>query len=221
MGDREPVHFAAPPAMSFDPWDAKALAERAAPVAFPAAEIALQPANGEEERLWDVHVDGEVRGECAASRSTRLSGRSRLRVELVLGRCPTTTSPTGEHANNDGVPGARRPTPYRPLPSTPAAEFDLALSFRPRDGGEGRRGHPLAAGDLLERLAAFDQYEGSGVEAGHRSVAWRLTLRHPERTLRDKEIEGRRTGSYLRCRGAECQTANVLKDLRSVSSSSS
>jgi phenylalanyl-tRNA synthetase beta chain len=49
-----------------------------------------------------------------------------------------------------------------------------------------------AAGDLLERLMAFDQYEGSGVEAGYRSVAWRLTLRHPERTLRDKEIEGRR-----------------------------
>ena len=44
----------------------------------------------------------------------------------------------------------------------------------------------------LERLVAFDVYEGAGVEAGHRSVAWRLTLRHPERTLRDKEVEGRR-----------------------------
>ena len=55
----------------------------------------------------------------------------------------------------------------------------------------------LLAGDRLyalglERLVAFDEYNGSGVEAGHRSVAWRLTLRHPERTLRDKEIEGRR-----------------------------
>jgi phenylalanyl-tRNA synthetase beta chain len=38
----------------------------------------------------------------------------------------------------------------------------------------------------------FDVYEGPGVDAGHRSVAWRLTLRHPERTLRDKEIDGRR-----------------------------
>jgi phenylalanyl-tRNA synthetase beta chain len=45
---------------------------------------------------------------------------------------------------------------------------------------------------LLERLVAFDLYEGAGVDAGHRSVAWRLTLRHPERTLRDKEIDGRR-----------------------------
>jgi phenylalanyl-tRNA synthetase beta chain len=49
-----------------------------------------------------------------------------------------------------------------------------------------------SAGDLLERLDVFDLYEGEGVDAGHRSVAWRLTLRHPERTLRDKEIEGRR-----------------------------
>jgi len=49
-----------------------------------------------------------------------------------------------------------------------------------------------AAGDLLERIELFDLYEGAGIDEGHRSVAWRLTLRHAERTLRDKEIEGRR-----------------------------
>ena len=49
-----------------------------------------------------------------------------------------------------------------------------------------------AAGELLERVELFDLYEGAGIEPGYRSVAWRLTLRHPERTLRDKEIEGRR-----------------------------
>jgi phenylalanyl-tRNA synthetase beta chain len=50
-----------------------------------------------------------------------------------------------------------------------------------------------AAGELLERIELFDLYEGAGIDAGYRSVAWRLTLRHPERTLRDKEIEGRRS----------------------------
>ena len=50
-----------------------------------------------------------------------------------------------------------------------------------------------AAGELLERIDLFDLYEGAGIDEGHRSVAWRLTLRHPERTLRDKEIEGRRS----------------------------
>jgi phenylalanyl-tRNA synthetase beta chain len=76
----------------------------------------------------------------------------------------------------------------------PASEFDLALLIP-----EGIRAADVdrviraSAGDLLERLDVFDVYEGTGVEAGHRSVAWRLTLRHPERTLRDKEIEGRRS----------------------------
>jgi phenylalanyl-tRNA synthetase beta chain len=49
-----------------------------------------------------------------------------------------------------------------------------------------------SAGELLERLELFDQYTGKGVAAEFRSLAWRLTFRHPERTLRDKEIEGRR-----------------------------
>ncbi len=47
--------------------------------------------------------------------------------------------------------------------------------------------------DLLERLQLFDEYTGRGVPAGMRSLAWRLTFRHPERTLRDREIEGRRS----------------------------
>ncbi|MFN7458054.1 MAG: hypothetical protein ACK5U0_11690, partial [Gemmatimonas sp.] len=38
----------------------------------------------------------------------------------------------------------------------------------------------------------FDEFRGAGIPAGMRSLAWRLTWRHPERTLRDKEIEGRR-----------------------------
>jgi phenylalanyl-tRNA synthetase beta chain len=48
------------------------------------------------------------------------------------------------------------------------------------------------AGDLLERLELLDEYRGKGIEPGMRSLMWRLTLRHAERTLRDKEIEGRR-----------------------------
>ena len=47
-------------------------------------------------------------------------------------------------------------------------------------------------GETLERVSVFDEYRGEGVPAGSRSLAWRLTFRHPERTLRDKEIEGRR-----------------------------
>ena len=197
MGDREPVHFAGPPAAAFDAWDAKALAERTARVAFPAATIALQPAVGVGDELWTVLVDGEPRGEVRrVSLDAPVWARPAFGVELVLGTMSNgDVAPQGEHAH--GVieaPAPRRPKPYRPLPSTPAAEFDLALLLPPGvSAGEVEDVIRAAAGDLLERLAVFDQYEGAGVEAGHRSVAWRLTLRHPERTLRDKEIEGRRT----------------------------
>jgi phenylalanyl-tRNA synthetase beta chain len=44
----------------------------------------------------------------------------------------------------------------------------------------------------LERVTLFDEFRGTGVPSGHRSLGWRLTFRHPERTLRDKEIDGRR-----------------------------
>jgi phenylalanyl-tRNA synthetase beta chain len=49
-----------------------------------------------------------------------------------------------------------------------------------------------AGGELLEQVSLFDEFRGAGVPEGHRSLGWRLTFRHPERTLRDKEIEGRR-----------------------------
>jgi phenylalanyl-tRNA synthetase beta chain len=38
----------------------------------------------------------------------------------------------------------------------------------------------------------FDEYRGDRLPAGVRSVGWRLQVRHPDRTLRDKELDGRR-----------------------------
>jgi phenylalanyl-tRNA synthetase beta chain len=197
MGDREPLHFAGPPVTAFDAWDAKALAERAARVAFPGADVVLRPTDGDDDRLWSVLVAGEERGQVRRiPLDAPVWAKPAFGVELVLGAMSNNdVAPPGEHAHGTTEsPPHRRPTPYRPLPSTPAAEFDLALVLPP--GVTAARVDEVirsAAGELLERLAAFDQYEGNGVEAGHRSVAWRLTLRHPERTLRDKEIEGRRT----------------------------
>ena len=197
MGDREPIHFAGPPSMAYDAWDAKALAERTARVAFPASEIAMQPGDGDDGLLWSVLIAGEARGEVRrVPLDAPVWAKPAFGVELVLGSMSNNdVAPPGEHAHGttESAP-PRRPTPYRPLPSTPAAEFDLALLLPPGvTAASVEQVIRSAAGELLERLAAFDQYEGSGVEAGHRSVAWRLTLRHPERTLRDKEIEGRRT----------------------------
>ena len=196
MGDREPAHFAGPPAAPFDAWDAKGLAERVGRVAFGAGAVILEPSQ-DDERLWTISVDGEARGEVRrVALDAPVWAQPAFGVELVLGSMSNNdVAPPGEHAHgaSESAP-ERRTRQYRPLPSTPASEFDLAILLPP--GVSAARVEEVirdAAGELLERLAAFDQYEGSGVEAGHRSVAWRLTLRHPERTLRDKEIEGRRT----------------------------
>jgi phenylalanyl-tRNA synthetase beta chain len=46
-----------------------------------------------------------------------------------------------------------------------------------------------SAGDLLERATAFDEYRGAQVPEGHKSLAFTLTFRSPERTLTDAEVD--------------------------------
>ena len=196
MGDRDPVHFAGPRGEPYDAWDAKALAERTARVAFPAESVTLEPIENGADLLWRVRVGEETRGEVRrVALDAPVWARPAFGVEIVLGTMSNgDVAPPGEHAHGSTEPApARSSRPYRPLPNTPASEFDLALLV-PVGVTADRVEEVIrtAAGNLLERLAAFDLYEGAGIDAGHRSIAWRLTLRHPERTLRDKEIDGRR-----------------------------
>jgi phenylalanyl-tRNA synthetase beta chain len=195
MGDREPPHFtnAKPPA--FDAWDAKGLAELVTRVAFPDGAVELEPV-GEGDLLWRMVVSGTVRGEVRrVPLDAPVWAAPAFGVELTLAMMSNAdVAPAGEHAHGAvASPPPRAVARYRPLATTPASEFDLALLVP--DGvhaADVERVIRSAAGELLERLVAFDVYEGAGVDAGHRSVAWRLTLRHPERTLRDKEIDARR-----------------------------
>ena len=85
----------------------------------------------------------------------------------------------------------RRPfEPYRPLPTSPALERDLALVVP--DGVTAAvveaalRQH---LGPLLETLSVFDHYRGPGIPAGTRSLAWHLTFRAADRTLREKDVD--------------------------------
>ena len=116
-------------------------------------------------------------------------------IELSLGVIDSAqVAPPGESAHRPPVRARRSVTRYQPLPTTPASEFDLALLVP-----DAVRGEQIEAvmrrvsGKLLESVELFDRYVGQGVEAGHRSLAWRLTFRHAERTLRDREIEARRS----------------------------
>ena len=94
-------------------------------------------------------------------------------------------------------------TRYEPIPVMPAIKVDLALVV-PDSTTSAEVGRVIrnSAGDLLESLEVFDEFRGQGIPEGARSLAWALTFRHPERTLRDREIQGR--------------TAKILKDLEAA-----
>lgn len=196
MGDRDPAHFTSPRPAAFDEWDARWVAEVVARAAYPRAEVALRQAET-ADRLWDVTIDGAPLGTVrAVPLDAPVWAAPAYGVELSLGRVPSAdVAPPGRHAHRDGGAAIHAATfsPFKPLPNTPASEFDLALLVRDdQKAADVEAVIRQAAGELLESLTLFDLYVGKGVPEGYRSLAWRLVLRHPERTLRDKEIEGRR-----------------------------
>jgi phenylalanyl-tRNA synthetase beta chain len=78
----------------------------------------------------------------------------------------------------------------QPLPRFPAVERDLAVVVEDHVAA----GALLAtikevAGDHLEQARAFDEYHGPQVAEGHKSIAFTLTFRSPERTLTDAEVD--------------------------------
>ena len=196
MGKRRPSHFTEIEPPAFDAWDAKALAESLAAAAFPGAKISLVPADAGS--LWRVHANGDDVGSVQrVALDTPVWASDAFGVELTLGVMPSAdVAPAGQHAHV--MASMRSPTVshvvYRTIPTQPAAGFDLALvlptSVSAADVDVVLR---RESGELLESVQVFDEYRGDGLPAGMRSVGWRLQFRHPERTLRDKELEGRRS----------------------------
>jgi len=208
MGQRRPPHFSEPQPPNVDAWDVKAMAETVAGAAFPGATVNLVPAVGGQ--LWDIEVAGKTVGSAGSLvLDAPVWAAPAFGIEMSLSEVATESpAPHGRH--NYSEAGARVPAgvgelaasgiaptvhvrPFIGLPAMPAAEFDLALLVpQSLTVAAVERVMREAGGELLERLWLFDEYSGAGVSAGHRSLAWRLTFRHPERTLRDKEIDGRR-----------------------------
>ena len=57
-------------------------------------------------------------------------------------------------------------------------------------------------GEYLERVSPFDVYEGSPIPEDQRSVAMRFWFRHPERALKDAEVDGFMANVITALRGA-------------------
>lgn len=195
MGQRRPTHFTEPHPPAFDIWDARALGADLARLAIPGDDVRLVPGDG--DTVWRIVGRAGDLGTIERLALDRPAWASEaFGIELALSVMPNAdVAAHGQHLPaGEGTEDRRAFAPqYRPLPSTPAAVFDFALLLP--DGLAAADVEAVirrAGGDLLEQLALFDEYRGKELPAGTRSVAWRLTFRDPARTLREKEIEGRR-----------------------------
>ena len=180
-GESRPPHFTEPKPPHFDEWDAKGLAESVATAAYNGAVAECVPTVGDS--LWTITVNGEAVGSVS-----RLAVDAPVWAPNVFGIEIDLEDQSVRAFANANVAAKK----YKPVPTLPAMEVDLALVVPDGVTAEQvRMSIRRSAGDLLESLEIFDEFRGAGVPDGARSLAWRLTFRHPERTLRDREIQGR------------------------------
>jgi phenylalanyl-tRNA synthetase beta chain len=79
----------------------------------------------------------------------------------------------------------------RPFSTFPPALTDIALLVRSDvAAADVEAALRAGAGESLEAVALFDVYEGERIDAGHRSLAYRLTFRAADRTLTTDEVNG-------------------------------
>jgi phenylalanyl-tRNA synthetase beta chain len=169
-GSREPAHWTMKEGGSaVDLWDLKTLFEAAMALAIPGGRLQV-----DKTEFVATAADG------------REAGRAR-RLEVTL---PAWAKPVyGFELRLDPAPGA--PQGYRPLPVHPASKRDLALLMPPGvTAAHVEEALRRSVGRLLESAVVFDEYRGRELPAGRRSVGFRLTLRAPDRTLRDPEVDG-------------------------------
>ncbi|MFI5213973.1 MAG: phenylalanine--tRNA ligase subunit beta [Gemmatimonadales bacterium] len=167
-GARRPPHWSEPEPPDSDLFDVKAALEAVVALARAGASIA-ETADG-----FTINDGGAVVGRAHALTADRPAWAAPVYgFELTL--------------KDETVARARRAVA---LSEWPAIERDVALVLR--DGvraGDVERTLREAAGALLERLWAFDEYRGSPLAAGERSVAWRMVFRAGDRTLREEEAD--------------------------------
>ena len=84
---------------------------------------------------------------------------------------------------------ARTEKQYVHLPRYPAIHRDLAIVVSKNVLASNiEKLIRSAGGDLLEKVELFDIYEGSQIPEGHRSLAYSLSYRAADRTLKDEDI---------------------------------
>ncbi|HXG71702.1 MAG TPA: phenylalanine--tRNA ligase subunit beta, partial [Gemmatimonadaceae bacterium] len=187
MGSRNPPHFTDGTAARYDEWDARHIAQLIAAVTFPGRYIKLTVTS--DGGLWTITAGG-----------TNVGIVKRVQMDAPVWAAPT----FGMEIDLEALEPTAAPAPkYEAIPGTPPAKIDLALLVPEKVTA-------LAveelirkeAGETLEDVSVFDEFRGKGVPAGSRSIAWALTFRHPERTLKDREVQ-LRVEKILKALGGE------------------
>ena len=167
-GRREPPHWTGTGNERIDLWDLKGHFEAAVALAIPGGAVQLE-GNGWIAR----NSQGRKVGHAGALQADAPPWAAPLfGYELVMD------------------PAERQPVGFEPLPSTPSSERVLALLLG--EAATARQVEELlrrTGGALLESVAVESDYRGPELPPGTRSVAFRLTFRAPDRTLRDSEID--------------------------------
>lgn len=81
-------------------------------------------------------------------------------------------------------------TKYKQLPKYPAATRDLAVIVDAAAGaGDMMNAIRAAGGKRVESVSLFDVFSGKQVGEGKKSVAYAITMRSPEGTMTDEEVD--------------------------------
>lgn len=79
---------------------------------------------------------------------------------------------------------------YKPLPRFPAVRRDIAFIVAEETTAASLMDViKEVGGDILEHTDLFDVYKGNQISQGHVSLAFALTFRHDDRTLKDEEVD--------------------------------
>ena len=167
-GYREPPHWSGSGQEWIDLWDLKGQFETAVALAIPQGTVQVE---GSEWIARDR--DGHEVG----------------RAGLLAADAPPWAAPLYGY-ELAVIPAVQRPPRFAALPSTPASERVLALLLA--QGTTMREVEEVlrrVGNDLLQTISIESDYRGPELPAGTRSVAFRLTFRAEDRTLRDSEVD--------------------------------
>jgi phenylalanyl-tRNA synthetase beta chain len=167
-GRREPTHWTGTGESRIDLWDLKGQFEAAVGLAVPGGVV-------------------QVEGNGCIARDSQ--GRTVGQAGPLEADAPPWAAPLfGYELLLD--PALRQPARFAALPATPSSERVFALLLA--EGTTARQVEELirrSGSPLLEAVTIESDYRGPELPSGTRSVAFRLTFRAPDRTLRDTEID--------------------------------